>query len=126
MAAMDDLFNGKMLAFAQDLKRLNDGLASPVPELQYLDTGLQVLMFADRQKPRDLFHEHVTERYGPQIKARDEAFFLVSAKYDGVEASDMNLVELLKGVWQKLGAGDKDSVWKHLQLLVVLDEKLRR
>lgn len=121
---MESIFNQKLLSFAQDLRVLNEGLSEPIPQINALETGVQITSMVDPTAPLKLFRTHVSEPYGAQIRKRDDGFFLEGNSIANDHSGDLNLVNMLRSVWTTLGTEDKSAIWGHMQLLLKLDEKI--
>jgi hypothetical protein len=124
------LFNRKLEEFASDL-------ATTFPEVKdfaTLRTSLRMALTLTPALPRALFHQYVVAPYEKQILARDEQFFLddrsefkkqLTQQTGGGAGGDvsLDLVKTIQGIWRSLGEGNKDVIWKYLQVLVLLDHK---
>jgi hypothetical protein len=118
------LFNRKLSDFTSDLVT-----SFPhVPEFNIMRKSAQLMAnVMDVKGNQALFDKHVASRYADHIKCRDEAFFLTEsyAAAGGNTSSGLNVVEVLKGVWRSLSDADKDAMWRHLQVLVILNERCK-
>jgi len=121
---MEAIFNQKLIAFAQDLRCLNEGLREPIPQINVLETGVQLASALDPQTPLKLFRLHVSTPYGKQIEEKDDRFFLEGTEIDKDHSDDLNLVNMLRSVWKTLSNDDKQAIWGHMQLLLKLDRKI--
>lgn len=122
---MENTFNQKLIAFAQDLQTLNSGLEKPIPEIGMLEGGIHIMAAMDVGGPLRLFREHVSGPYGSHIEAKNDKFFLEASNLDESHKNDINLVNLLRSVWSTLSPEDKAAIWGHMQLLLKLDQKIK-
>lgn len=122
---MNDLFNKKLMDFAEDVNKLRaSGKADDVPQLDMLKPSISLAAQFDPKKPHIIFKEHVADKYSKYINERDEAFFLTHEYADDVdEKVGLNIVEMIKGIWKNLETEDKDAIWGHLQILLLLSKK---
>ena len=117
-----DLFNRKLSAFLGDLRPL----VGTVPEYAVASSSVRMLAQMEPRKNQELFDAYVAQPYEERIIAKDEAFFLEHDETAlGGGADNVGVVQLLRQVWQGLSAADKDAVWAHLQVLVVLNRRCR-
>jgi hypothetical protein len=118
------VFNKKLIDFMNDLLLLKSGNKINVPQL---DIALPAIMMAasiDPTQPRMMFHDHVVSKYGDHIRRRDEEFFLNESYEDAPVPGDLNIVNMLKGDWCALSPNNKSAIWQHLQVLLVLDDRI--
>lgn len=112
------LFNAKLQDFVSDLTEIH-----PLPDLKVFKGLLELAIKMDAAVPPAMFHKCVAVPYGTCIKAKDEAF-LASHSFDEVgQYTDLNIVNRLKTLWGDLSPDNKDAVWKHLQVLLVLSQR---
>jgi len=95
-----------------------------VQELKGYLMTLRCVALATPKIPQQVFHESVTNRYGSQILRKDEKFFLEAAFSEPELSSQLNIVETLKGVWRGLDDSNKEIIWKYLQLLIGISNKM--
>jgi hypothetical protein len=109
------MFNNKLVDFLEDLK----GVIGHLPDYTILLSSAKFLaQFKERQN-QELFERYVNQPYGSLIVARNEAF-LLDEKYSN---SKSDIVSLLKNVWATMQDADKESVWAHMHVLVVLSQR---
>lgn len=112
------LFNGKLQDFVSDLTEIH-----PLPDLKVFKGMLELAIKMDATVPSAMFHKCVAVPYGAFIKNKDEAF-LTGHTFDEVgQFTDLNIVNRLKTLWVDLSHDNKDAVWKHLQVLLVLSQR---
>jgi hypothetical protein len=109
------LFNNKLIDFLEDL----EGVVGHLPEYAVLVSSAKFLAQFKPSQNQELFASYVRQPYGASILARDEAF-LLEEKFS---ASKADVVSLLKNVWSTLRPEDKESVWAHMHVLVVLCDR---
>lgn len=123
-------FNAKLEEFIKEL-------ATAFPEIKDLRTLKTSFMLAKNMNsklPQQLFKMYVSDKFGDQITARDEGFFLghdyrdilndaKSSIIAGFDPSSVDIVGQLKSVWKDMSSDNKDAVWKYLTVLMYLSEK---
>jgi hypothetical protein len=115
-----ELFNRKVLDFVEDL----EPLLRHLPEYKLLSASTQWMRALDARQNQRIFLEWVAAPFGEQIRARDEGFFLrADVDREHVNASGIGVVNMLRDVWRGLSDGDKDAIWCHLQVLLVLSDR---
>jgi hypothetical protein len=97
------------------------------PDFKKFKRGAQLLKQYNPKKIPTIFKGYV-EMYRPQIDCRDESFFLENA-YDNLdEVKDDNeligMIDKIKKYWVGMSAENKDNIWKYLEVLVKLSDKL--
>jgi len=120
------VFNQKLLDFAADISRLRaSGKADDVPALDILKPSVEMIMQFDPKKSQAVFHECVVLRYGPQIERRDEKFLLENDYKESAAdlGASTDIVDMVKKVWTKLDVQEKNAIWDHLTLLVMLSKR---
>jgi hypothetical protein len=114
MASPVQLFNRSLLDFIDALAPLIGHL----PMHTAVAASAKILAHVDEGRNLDYFDRYVASRYGAQITARDESFLLAESYTEAPEDSD--IVQLLKATWSTLSPDEKDAIWKHMQVLVLL------
>jgi hypothetical protein len=67
----------------------------------------------------------IVDLYGPQIDARDEAFFMQSDDYlANRDDVDLNIVQKIKEYIQGMSPETKETVWKYIEIITKLCKKL--
>ena len=118
------LFNDKFMDMVKDL-------AAVFPQDKDLKAGapaLRLFLLTDDRAIQKIFHQTVIDLYRDKIVSRDETFFL-SQTYDhlaepSAAEATADIVSKLKGCWANLTAENRESIWKYLNLLIVLDDKI--
>ena len=111
------MFNNKLLDFVDDL----GGVIGHVPEYKLIATSAKFLAKFQEAQNQSVFDRYVAQPYGDFIRSKDEAFFL-EEQYTDVSGG---VVSLLKGVWRSIGDEDKEAIWAHLHILLVLSERCK-
>lgn len=115
-----DLFNRKLSEFAAAVKPL----VGHLPEYALLVSSIKWLTQFEPHRNQHLFDQVVASLYEERIIAKDEAFFLSPGSLDYHQSP--GLVDLLRSVWtSSLTDADKQAVWAHLQVLVVLNRRCK-
>ena len=119
-----ELFNRKLLDFADDLRALKEGMPHlQVPELDVLRPSIKLALTVDETKPRRMFNDYVAAHYEQRILDKDERFFLEQAAFGGGSQESFNLVQVLRRMWTELSPSDRDAIWAHLRVLLLLNAK---
>lgn len=116
------LFNRKLADFVEDLAPLLGHL----PDYSMLNATMTLFASMQPCKNQEYFDAYVAKWFEPQILAQDEDFFLVH-DYPDAQATckDLGIVPLLKNVWATLAPSDRDAVWAHLKVLVLLNRRCK-
>lgn len=115
------LFNRKLMDMFEDLA----ACFPSVPEFGIaISPTARMLLNMDPRQGQRIFNDFVAVPFESRIIARDDAFLLAHDQFgpDG-GAGAGNLVALIKGVWKDSSAEDKDAIWKHLHVLIVLSRR---
>ena len=112
-----ELFNAKIQEFVSDL-----AAAYPdIGEYKQCKSALSLAVRLSPEQPQRLFRQMVVVPFKQHILDRDEVFFIGHDFKDVV--SDFDVVSRIRASWQHMSAEDKSSVWKYLQLLIMIDER---
>jgi hypothetical protein len=82
---------------------------------------LPILERTDEDELFDGYVDNVLVQYGDRIKKRDESFFMTTSDLD----DPMQMVQMLRGLWDHMEDPDKEAVWKYMDMfakLVKLDK----
>lgn len=123
-------FNAKLEEFIKDL-------SSTFPEfsdLRTLRTSFILAKNMNAKLPQQLFKIYVEEKFGEQIMAKDEGFFMEhdykeimddakSSSIPGFDPTSVDIVGQLKSIWKDMTKENKDVVWKYLTVLTYLSGK---
>lgn len=113
-----DLFNRKLNDFLEDLEQI--GIQN-VQEYPLLKTSCQMLASIDKKRPAEMFHKYVVGPYEKQITDRNEEFFWNETYGSN---NSMLIVQAIKQIWKTLDDDNKEAVWKHMQVLMVISRKI--
>jgi hypothetical protein len=118
------LFNLKVTEFLRDL----DGLLGDVYDFVIFKQGVQMISLCDEPRLAHCFLEYVATPYRNYICSRDEVFFLDNINKDSIrdvnrDGFDFTILDIIKGKWCSMTDDDKNAVWAHLELLVVLCDR---
>jgi hypothetical protein len=120
-----EVFNKKTDEFFKDLVA-----AFPaVTQFGTFKAGFQLMKNINERRPQQLFHKYIYEKYGEQIKNKDEQFFMVTDLTNtGLQSTSGEnwglFVDNLRGIWKTMDAENKKVIWDYLNLLVKLNEKI--
>lgn len=130
MADPVDMFNRKLQDFLADLQPLLGHL----PEYNLVSSSSKWLTQFDPRQNYQLFDRHVAAPFGDRIKAMDEEFFMSDKIQVGIPSSNeggpndggFGVVQLIRSVWSsRMSKQDREAVWAHLRVLVVLSERCK-
>jgi hypothetical protein len=96
-------------------------------ELRFYKTSIKGILLINKNAVRNVFENNL-QLYKEAIMARDERFFLANNFEELKKAPDgifMKIVGKLKGVWVSLAEKDKNIIWLHFQILLLMLEQLR-
>jgi hypothetical protein len=117
------LFNAKLIDFFQELY-------DTYPEEKSIKGAIEALQGARKINPKlilDLFTEYVTKPLRDPILAEDDATVIAFAK--AVIANQFNEMSpallVFDKLWPTMSDANRDAIWKHMKVLVLLSEKAR-
>ncbi len=117
------LFNNKLIGFFEELR-------DTFPEERDIKNALEALNGAKKINPRlilDLFTEYVTKPLRDHILAENEDAVISFAK--GAIFNQFNEISpalmIFDKHWPTMSDSNRDVIWKHLKVLVLLSEKAR-
>lgn len=120
------VFNEKFIEFLKSLSMVYPD----DKDFKLAQTGVRMMTIANETALQKIFHQQAAQ-YAGYIKSKNDAFFLEKKDYDkdisqsgGNPNEAMDIVEKLKGYWSGLSDENKGIVWKYLNLLIVLDERI--
>jgi hypothetical protein len=113
-----DLFNQKMVEFADDITMVCN-------DFKELKPALRLAINLDKRTPLKAFGKYAS-KYETYIMEKNEAFFLEETYTDISHKVNFDMIKKLKEVWQTLSPENKDTVWKYFQVLVYLHNKAVR
>ena len=117
------LFNQKLIGFFEDL-------ASTFPEERDIKMALEAIQGAKKINPKlllDMFTEYVTKPLRDPILAEDEDKVIAFAKATiQTQYNDMSpALMIFDKHWPTMSEGNRDAIWKHLKVLVLLSERAK-
>lgn len=81
--------------------------------------------------PLKIFKEHVVRHFREYILNRDETFFMTFEGYHENLKSVSNhadywyeFIVYLKQMWETMSKENKDAIWNHLVVLIMISDKL--
>ena len=113
------LFNKKLMGFVDDLLLLCPNMS----EFMIFKTTLSVCTSMTPNLPQQVFHSTVTDKYSDAIINKNEAV-LLNESYDDL-TNDLDIIEKIKHIWKTLSDDNKNAVWQHLQVLLVLSNRVQ-
>ena len=106
-------------------------LAYPeIEQFKSLKAAFTLLKNVSDQTPLKYYKKFVTDKYGRQIKERDEDFFLQCKDYDDIQQLSTqpeyweDFLEQLKVMWQTMSYENKEAIWNYFSILTLLAEKV--
>lgn len=111
-----DVFNSKLKEFIADLSNV-------CPELCDMSPLLSLTIAMDKNAAINMFNTTIAINYENHIMNKDDQFFLNEPYNGDVPNIGIDLVNNLKHVWTTLDSNNKETIWKYLQLLLILNNK---
>jgi hypothetical protein len=119
VSQMYQMFQNKLQDFLDDLRPA----LGTLPEYNLLTTSMK---FISPEKNYAFFNTFVAVPYGARLIAKDEGFFLDSSFAPGSGKSDsINLIVMVKEAWSSLSAQDRDAIWAHLSVLMLIRDRIQ-
>jgi hypothetical protein len=115
-----EIFNRPLIDFIADLRPIIGHL----PEYGLALSSAKWMAQFDESRNQRIFDLHVASKFESHIEEKNEEVFLQSS-YSEFGGNQVGFVQLLKGVWSKLSHENKDAVWAHLRVLIVLNRRCR-
>jgi hypothetical protein len=122
------LMNLKIVEFLNDLEHI----LCDLPDYLAFTQSVRFMSSVDESAVQRSFNEYICVPYGNYISNEDEVFFIESVSTESGEnvvnnnhpsAIDFDLVRIIKKKWMTLSSGDKNAIWSHLKLLMLLNER---
>jgi hypothetical protein len=93
-------------------------------EFKKYKRGAEVLKEYNPKKVPTIFKEYA-KLYREKIDKRDETFFLENEYSDIQEDNELiGLIDKIKKYWKNLTEDNKDKIWKYIEVLVKLSDKI--
>ena len=121
-------------AFTSQLSNLSQNLCEMFPNdsnLQFTNMSINLLK---KSNPRQLNHWFNTyiPKYKSQILNKDSDFFIERNTEEYIEQTNKienienieNIILNLKKYWKSMDADSQENIWKYLQVLIVLNDKI--
>lgn len=124
VSQMYQMFQNKLQDFLDDLRPA----LGTLPEYNLLTTSMK---FISPEKNYVFFNTYVAVPYGTRLVAKDEGFFLDSSFAPGVvhtgktDRDSINLIVMVKEAWSSLSTQDRDAIWAHLAVLMLIRERIQ-
>jgi hypothetical protein len=121
MATVLGMFNNKLIGFFEDL-------ADSFPEEKEIKAALEAIQGAKKINPRlilDMFVEYVERPLHDAIMKEDEGIVIdfakksISNQFNEISPALM----IFDKHWPNLSEQNREAIWKHLKVLVLLAEK---
>jgi len=123
MSAIVNTFNLQLINLATVLSKRfeNDN------DLKLAVTGIQTLKKANSNKNIEMFTMYVY-KYRDKIMNKNEDLlldtnFINENSQTNSDSSAFDIMSKLKDKWKTLESGEKDNIWKYLQVLIKLTDK---
>ena len=115
--------------FTKQLVCLSEVLSKRFPESKEIKlayTGIKQLNNMNKKKLMEFFLGYAY-KYKKQVEEADENF-LINYDYNEFadEAESFDIIKSLKDNWHQLEKEEKESIWKYLQVLMVLTDKYKK
>jgi hypothetical protein len=117
------LFNNKLISFFEDL-------FATYPEEKDIKMALEALQGAKKINPRlilDMFIEYVAKPLHDEILAEDEEKVIAFAK--SAISTQFNEISpalmIFDKHWPVMSEANRQAIWKHLKVLVLLSDKAK-
>lgn len=121
MATVLGIFNSKLIGFFEDL-------AETFPEEKDIKSALEMLQFAKKSTPTmilAMFVEYVQKPLHDSIMKEDETAIIefarasITAQFNEISPALM----IFDKHWATLSDANRQAIWKHLKVLVLLAER---
>jgi hypothetical protein len=120
MSVFYSAFNNAMNDFMEDLSSAFPGNV----QLGSIASALRMAVKANVRLPHRQFADHVLVPYEPQLRAKDEAFF-INNRYSEVDTSATNFVVALKALWKGMSEDDKACTFAHIDTVLKCHDKIQ-
>ena len=123
MTTVLGMFNNKLICFFEDL-------ADTFPEEKEIKGALEAIQGAKKINPRlilDMFVEYVERPLHDAIMKEEESIVVEFAKSSiNAQFNEMSpALMIFDKHWPNLSDANRQAIWKHLKVLVLLAEKAR-
>lgn len=114
-------FNTAMSDFLDDLTAAYPGNM----QLGAIASAFRMAVKVNVRLPHRQFVDHVLVPYEPQLRAKDEAFFL-SNTYSEVDAGAADFVVALKALWRGMTDDDKKCTFAHIETVLRCHDRIKQ
>lgn len=116
-----NMFNRKLTDMLEDL-------AACFPTVTEFSMAIsppaRMLLSMDPTQGQRMFQEYVAMPFESHILSRDEAFLMSQEQFGPAGAPVVgDIVALIKRVWSGASMENRDAIWKHLHVLIVLNRR---
>lgn len=119
-------FNSKFEEFINDLISLYDDM-----NFKTVKSSFNMMKVVDENKPYQLFSKYGS-KYKEYVQTRNEMFFLNYDYLDEINKTDItidkdnctNIITIIKGYWYDMNDSNKEIIWKYLEILYKLLDKI--
>jgi hypothetical protein len=121
VAQLYQMFQNKLQDFLDDLRPA----LGTLPEYNLLTTSMK---FISPEKNYVIFNTYVAVPYGSRITSKDEGFFLDSSFAPGAggKSDSINLIVMVKEAWSSLTPHDREAIWDHLAVLMIIRDRIQQ
>lgn len=129
MTSVLGAFTTQLLNLCQNLKNMH----SDDPDICFSYDAIFLMKKTNPRKLHDMFYKYIGLQYKDQILQKNEIFLLqndfVNDNRDNLERRNRSdyarvVIENLRKYWMEMDDESKDNIWKYLQVLIVLGEKV--
>lgn len=119
-------FNSKFEEFINDLISLYDDI-----NFKTVKSSFNMMKVVDDNKPYQLFSKY-GGKYKEYVRTKNELFFLNYDYLDEINKTDVtidkdncaNIITVIKGYWSDMNDSNKEIIWKYLEILYKLLDKI--
>lgn len=108
---LDDFVTGVIDLFPQD------------KDFRMARSSLNLLKTVNEKYPVSFFQVYV-KGFEKQIEEKNADFFLKKDYSNDVQEKDFNIISRLKKYWSQLETANQDKIWKYMQGLLKLSQKV--
>ena len=121
-------------AFNTQLINLLNNLCEMYPNDNDIHFSSTTIRFLKKSNPRQLYTicDKYISMYSKEIMEKDDLFFLennYSKHYNNKPTDDINhierIIDNLKKYWETMDSDSRENIWKYMQVLQVLNNKIK-
>jgi hypothetical protein len=117
------LLSLKVIEFLNDL----DHIIGDVTDFRVFKQSMKLLSIADERSIHQSFNKYICVPYAEYIMSENEVFFLHTdvETHENLDVASVNfsLIRILRDRWMTLHDHDREAIWKHLKVLVILNRR---